>query len=97
MRKNLRVGIGFQAGDCIIVFEDFIVNRIGPMLANPHSFSRQTGKSSTYAYQYAGELIKRHTNARSTDWLVTTVTGMTALINKLKLIIGLQSQGNGYK
>ena len=73
-----------------------MLNKIGPMIANTHSFSSETGKASTYAYQYARELIKKHVNANKQDCLVTTGTGMTAALSKLQRIMGLRSKDNIY-
>lgn len=76
--------------------EDIMRSKIGPMIANTHSFSSQTGKASTYAYQYARELIRKHVNAGESDCLVTTGTGMTAALSKLQRIMGLRSADNIY-
>lgn len=76
--------------------EDIMLNKIGPMIANTHSFSSETGKASTYAYQHARELIKKYVNANGQDCLVTTGTGMTAALSKLQRIMGLRSQDNIY-
>ncbi|WP_163410710.1 aminotransferase class V-fold PLP-dependent enzyme [Flavobacterium ajazii] len=74
--------------------EDIILNKIGPMIANTHSLSSQTGKTSTYAYQYARDVIKKAVNASESDVLVTTGTGMTAAISKLQRILGLRKNYN---
>lgn len=47
------------SGRLYVPIEDIMLNKIGPMIANTHSFSSQTGKASTYAYQHARELIKK--------------------------------------
>ncbi|WP_410745945.1 aminotransferase class V-fold PLP-dependent enzyme [Flavobacterium pectinovorum] len=84
------------SGRLYIPIEDIMLNKIGPMIANTHSFSSETGKASTYAYQYARQLIKKHVNANKSDVLVTTGTGMTAALNKLQRIMGLRSADNIY-
>jgi selenocysteine lyase/cysteine desulfurase len=71
--------------------EDILRNEVGPMIANTHSFSSETGKASTYGYQHARDLIKKHVNAKNQDILVTTGTGMTAALSKLQRIMGLRS------
>ncbi|MEL1254130.1 aminotransferase class V-fold PLP-dependent enzyme [Flavobacterium sp. DGU38] len=76
--------------------EDIMQNKVGPMIANTHSFSSETGKATTYAYRYARDLIKKHVNAGPSDCLVTTGTGMTAALNKLQRIMGLRSADNIY-
>ncbi|WP_163398316.1 aminotransferase class V-fold PLP-dependent enzyme [Flavobacterium fluviatile] len=84
------------SGRLYIPIEDIMLNKIGPMIANTHSFSSETGKASTYAYQHARQLIKKHVNAKQSDVLVTTGTGMTAALNKLQRIMGLRSADNIY-
>lgn len=71
--------------------EDIMLNKVGPMIANTHSFSSQTGKASTFAYQQAREIIKKAVNADDADVLVTTGTGMTAALSKLLRIMGLRT------
>tara|TARA_R110002073_G_scaffold220418_1_gene380584 strand:- start:72940 stop:74460 length:1521 start_codon:yes stop_codon:yes gene_type:complete len=70
--------------------EKTMCEKIGPMVANTHSFSSETGKASTYAYKHARQLIKEHVNADTDDVLVTTGTGMTAALAKLQRIMGLK-------
>ena len=77
--------------------EDYMLNKMGPMIANTHSFSSQTGKVSTYAYQHARNIIKKSVNANASDVLVTTGTGMTAALSKLQRIIGLHARYEGDK
>lgn len=84
------------SGRLYIPIEDIMLNKIGPMIANTHSFSSETGKASTYAYQHARSIIKKHVNANNADCLVTTGTGMTAALSKLQRIMGLRSQDNIY-
>lgn len=70
--------------------EDVMRYKIAPMIANIHSFSSETGKASTYCYKYAQELIKKHVNAKESDVLVATGSGMTAALSKLQRIMGLR-------
>lgn len=74
--------------------EEVLCSKIGPMVANTHSYSSETGKASTYAYEYARELIKKHVNASKTDVLVATGTGMTAGLSKLQRIMELNIREN---
>nr|WP_315248512.1 aminotransferase class V-fold PLP-dependent enzyme [uncultured Flavobacterium sp.] len=78
------------SGRLYVPIEDIMLNKIGPMIANTHSLSSQTGKTSTSAYQYARNVIKKAVNAGESDILVTTGTGMTAALSKLQRIIGLR-------
>ncbi|MFD1602116.1 aminotransferase class V-fold PLP-dependent enzyme [Flavobacterium artemisiae] len=84
------------SGRLYFPIEDIMMRKIGPMIANTHSFSSETGKASTYAYQYARQIIKDHVNASESDCLVATGTGMTAALSKLQRIIGLRSKDNIY-
>jgi selenocysteine lyase/cysteine desulfurase len=84
------------SGRLYFPIEDIMLNKIGPMIANTHSFSSETGKATTYAYQHARALIKKHVNANDHDCLITTGTGMTAALSKLQRIMGLRSQDNIY-
>ena len=70
--------------------EDTMRDSIGPMVANTHSFSSETGKASTYAYKYARQIIKEHVNANENDVLVTAGTGMTGVLSRLQRIMGLR-------
>ncbi|KAF2336897.1 aminotransferase class V-fold PLP-dependent enzyme [Flavobacterium daemonense] len=80
------------SGRLYVPIEDIMLNKIGPMIANTHSLSSQTGKTSTYAYQRAREIIKKSVNANESDVLVTAGTGMTAALSKLQRIIGLRKK-----
>lgn len=92
--QNLLYADWIASGRLYFPIEEIMLRKIGPMIANTHSFSSQTGKASTYAYQYARKLIKQHVNASETDCLVATGTGMTAALNKLQRIMGLRSADN---
>ncbi|QDO95150.1 aminotransferase class V-fold PLP-dependent enzyme [Formosa sediminum] len=70
--------------------EKIMQEEIGPMVANTHSFSSETGKASTYAYKYARSIIKSHVNANENDVLVTANTGMTGVLSVLQRVMGLR-------
>ncbi len=70
-----------------------IMNDLGPIMANTHSFSSESGKLITYHYQEARAIIKKHVNASVNDVLVTTGTGMTGALNKLLRILDLPQKG----
>ena len=74
--------------------EDIICKQIGPLMANTHSFSSESGKAATYAYQEARTLIKKHVNAGNEDILITTGSGMTGALAKLHRIMGLKQKEN---
>ncbi|MTH14800.1 aminotransferase class V-fold PLP-dependent enzyme [Flavobacterium sp. LC2016-01] len=88
--QNLLYADWVASGRLYVPIEDIMLNKIGPMIANTHSLSSQTGKTSTYAYQHAREIIKKSVNANESDVLVTAGTGMTAALSKLQRIIGLR-------
>ncbi|WP_348800103.1 aminotransferase class V-fold PLP-dependent enzyme [Flavobacterium adhaerens] len=90
-RKNIVYADWVASGRLYGPIEDVMRDTIGPMIANPHSFSSETGKASTYCYNHARTLIKKHVNANNDDVLVTTGTGMTAALSKLQRIMGLRS------
>ncbi|KFF04161.1 aminotransferase class V-fold PLP-dependent enzyme [Flavobacterium reichenbachii] len=90
-KQNLLYADWVASGRLYIPIEDIMLNKIGPMIANTHSFSSQTGKASTYAYLHARDIIKKHVNADESDCLVTTGSGMTAALSKLQRFIGLRT------
>lgn len=61
-------------------------------MADTHSFSSESGKSTTFLYHEARSIIKQHVNATAEDILVTTGTGMTAVLNKLVHILDLKTK-----
>ncbi|MFH6993941.1 aminotransferase class V-fold PLP-dependent enzyme [Flavobacterium sp. FlaQc-48] len=95
-KQKLLYADWIASGRLYLPIEDIMLNKIGPMIANTHSFSSETGKASTYAYQHARDLIKKHVNANGQDCLVATGTGMTAALSKLHRIMGLRSYDNIY-
>ncbi|CAM3452221.1 aminotransferase class V-fold PLP-dependent enzyme [Flavobacterium chungbukense] len=95
--QNLLYADWVASGRLYAPIEDIMLNKIGPMIANTHSLSSQTGKTSTYAYQYARDIIKKAVNANESDVLVTTGTGMTAALSKLQRIIGLRKNDENEK
>jgi len=87
--QNLLYADWVASGRLYRPIEDIICNKIGPLMANTHSFSSESGKAATYAYQEARNIIKRHVNAGEDDILVTAGTGMTGALAKLQRIMGL--------
>lgn len=70
--------------------EEQLVNVIGPMVANTHSESSDTGKVMTNVYRLSHKLIKEHVNAREGDLIITAGYGMTSVVNKLQRILGMR-------
>ncbi len=70
--------------------EDIIKNKIGPMVANTHSESSDTGMIMTNIYKQSHQIIKTHVNASDEDIIITAGTGMTSVVNKLQRILGMR-------
>lgn len=70
--------------------EERLANTFGELVGNTHSESTATGKTMTYAYFTAQEIIKKHVNASPKDIIITTGAGMTSAVNKLQRILGLK-------
>ena len=70
--------------------EDILKNKIGPMVANTHSESSDTGLIMTNIYKQSHRIIKTHVNANADDIIVTNGSGMTSVVNKLQRILGVR-------
>ncbi|MGS2741804.1 aminotransferase class V-fold PLP-dependent enzyme [Sinomicrobium sp. M5D2P17] len=70
--------------------EDKIKDRLGPYLANTHSFSSETGKITTEIYREARAIIRKHVRADEDDILITTGSGMTGALSRLIGILKLR-------
>jgi len=70
--------------------EDILANKIGPMVANTHSESSDTGMIMTNIYKQSHRIIKDHVNAQSDDIIITAGTGMTSVVNKIQRILGMR-------
>ncbi len=93
-QKELIYADWIASGRLYRPIEDAMKNSIGPMIANTHSFSSETGKASTYAYKHARYIIKNHVNATENDVLITSGTGMTGVLSRLQRIMGLRVSNN---
>ena len=70
--------------------ENFISNKIGPLVANTHTEASYSGCAMTKLYHQAQIAIKQHVNANEDDVLICAGAGMTAVINKFQRILGLR-------
>ncbi len=70
--------------------EDFMVKRIGPLVANTHTEASFTGCAMTNLYHEAQQTIKKHINANEEDVLICAGAGMTSVVNKFQRILGLR-------
>lgn len=70
--------------------EEYIVNRLGPFVANPHTQTTVSSTRMTEAYHQAQQIIKHHVHANDDDALFFAGSGMTAVICKLQRLLGLR-------
>jgi selenocysteine lyase/cysteine desulfurase len=70
--------------------EEWLMQEIGPFVANTHTETSVTGTSMTMAYHKAKEIIKAHVGARPKDVLISSNSGMTGVVNKFQRILGLK-------
>lgn len=70
--------------------EEILLNKFGPMVGNTHSESSETGTLMTLAYKEAHNIIKKHCNASKDDVIITSGSGMTAMVCKFQRILGLK-------
>jgi selenocysteine lyase/cysteine desulfurase len=74
--------------------EEKLVYDFGPFVANTHTETSTTGKTMTYAYHRAQQIIKAHVNASKDDVLISAYSGMTGVINKFQRILNLRLPEN---
>jgi len=70
--------------------EETLINKFGPMVGNTHSESSETGTLMTLSYKEAHNLIKNHCGASKDDVIITSGSGMTAMVCKFQRILGLK-------
>ncbi|MCU4173788.1 aminotransferase class V-fold PLP-dependent enzyme [Carboxylicivirga sp. N1Y90] len=70
--------------------EDLMKDKMGPMVANTHSESSDTGMIMTNIYKLSHKIIKQHVNADEDDIIITAGFGMTYVVNKLQRILGMR-------
>ncbi len=92
-RKRLYYADWIASGRLYDPIEKRIAQEFGPMLANTHTESSDTGIFMTQAYHQALENIKRHVNAGEKDAIISFGSGMTAVVNKFQRILGLKYCG----
>ncbi|WP_430811470.1 MULTISPECIES: aminotransferase class V-fold PLP-dependent enzyme [unclassified Carboxylicivirga] len=78
--------------------EKVLLEKMGPMVANTHSESSDTGMIMTNIYKHSHQIIKRYVNAGLDDLIITAGFGMTNVINKLQRILGMRvpEQAHGF-
>lgn len=70
--------------------EELLKNEISPFVANTHTETNFTGTTMTLAYKKAKHIIKKHVNAKDSDILIASNSGMTGVVNKFQRILGLK-------
>lgn len=70
--------------------EQKMEKEIAPFVGNTHTETTVTGNAMTQAYHVAKDLIKEHVNARKSDVLISSNSGMTGVVNKFQRILGLK-------
>jgi len=70
--------------------ENYLIEELGPYVANTHTETNLTGTIMTAAYHQAHSIIKTHVNASPDDVQLFAGFGMTAAINKFQRILGLR-------
>ncbi|MDD3877131.1 MAG: aminotransferase class V-fold PLP-dependent enzyme [Bacteroidales bacterium] len=91
--KRLYYADWIASGRLYRPIEEKLCNVFGPMVANTHTESSDTGIFMTKSYHHALNLIKKHVNAGDNDAIITFGSGMTAVINKFQRILGLKYCG----
>jgi selenocysteine lyase/cysteine desulfurase len=74
--------------------EDRLRKEVYPMVANTHTETNATGRATTLAYHKARSIIKEHVNASPEDILISSMSGMTGVVNKFQRILGLKIHEN---
>ena len=74
--------------------EKILTHKLGPWVANTHSYSNKTGSLITTAYQEAKQIIRKHVNADENDILILTGSGMTGAVIRLQQILGIGQTEN---
>lgn len=78
------------SGRLYLPVEEYLLQELGPYVANTHTETTLTGSTMTKAYHDAQKCIKSHVNADDNDVLICGGAGMTALINKFQRILGVK-------
>jgi selenocysteine lyase/cysteine desulfurase len=89
-RKKILYADWIASGRMYKPIEDLMMNEIYPFVGNTHTETTVTGCTMTLAYHRAKEIIKEHVNAKDSDILISTNSGMTGVINKFQRILGLK-------
>ncbi len=89
-KKRLLYADWAASGRLYRPIEDYLIDKLGPYVANTHTETNLTGTIMTAAYHQAHSIIKRHVHASEDDVQLFAGFGMTAAINKFQRILGLR-------
>ncbi|MBB6445571.1 aminotransferase class V-fold PLP-dependent enzyme [Bacillus benzoevorans] len=93
-RKKILYADWTASGRLYRPIEEKIFDQFGPYAANTHTETNITGKSMTWAYLEAKNIIKKHVHADENDILLFEGTGMTGAIRKIQRLLGLTLHEN---
>ena len=88
-QKKIQYADWTASGRLYRPIEEKILDQFGPYVANTHTETNITGKSMTWAYREAKNIIKKHVNANENDLLLFEGSGMTGAIRKIQRLLGL--------
>ncbi|HEY4548958.1 MAG TPA: aminotransferase class V-fold PLP-dependent enzyme [Bacillus sp. (in: firmicutes)] len=87
--KKIHYADWAASGRLYMPIEEKILYQFGPYVANTHTETNVTGKSMTWAYREAKNIIKKHVHANENDILLFEGSGMTGAIRKIQRLLGL--------
>lgn len=70
--------------------EEYMMEEVYPYVANTHTRTTYTGTRMTDLYQKSLQKIKQHVHAGQDDVIITSGSGMTAVMNKFQRMLGLK-------
>lgn len=88
-KKEILYSDWAASGRLYMPIEEKILYQFGPYVANTHTETNITGKSMTWAYHEAKNIIKKHVHANENDILFFEGSGMTGAIRKIQRLLGL--------
>lgn len=89
-KKRMLYADWIASGRMYRPIEELFVKEISPFVANTHTETTSSGSAMTLAYMKAREIIKSHVNAKDTDILISSNSGMTGVVNKFQRILGFR-------
>lgn len=90
-KKTLTYADWTASGRMYRPIEEKLLNDIYPLVANTHTDTTITGRSTSFFYKKALKKIKDHVNASTDDVIISSGSGMTGVVNKFQRILGLKT------